>query len=51
MPRRRRPDTDLALEAFARLAAASGPWTVWPCESYYEFDARVRACRPSPSGP
>jgi hypothetical protein len=27
-PRRRR-DTEPAFEAFARLAAASGPWMVW----------------------
>jgi hypothetical protein len=27
-PRRRR-DTESALEAFARLAAASGPWMLW----------------------
>jgi hypothetical protein len=27
-PRRRR-DTESAFEAFARLAAASGPWMLW----------------------
>lgn len=25
----RRPDTESAFEAFARLAAASGPWMLW----------------------
>jgi hypothetical protein len=49
-PPRGRRDPDLGLEAFARLAAASGPWTVWPCERHYEFDPRARDGRGSPSG-